>query len=428
MRRIIYSTLFFLPVLVSCSVQKQIGKEARKNVINSKPLKSAHVGISIFDPATNETLFDFQGDKFFVPASNTKIPTCFVAMKYLGDSLAGIRYQEQDPNTILIDPTGDPTFLMAEFKTNPVFDLLKKYKYILYRTTMFEDHLGSGWAWNDYDEAYMARRSELPIYGNIARFRLEGGKLVVSPKFFAEATTVPYEGMSNGFRIEKPWDPNTFLVLEGANTSKNIPFTPDFRTIADLLEDTLGSIVTIDPVADMKNPKILHSQPVDSMLRPMMHRSDNFYAEQSLLMVSDRLLNEFNDFRVIDTILKSDFRDLPQIPRWVDGSGLSRYNLFTPHSIVSILNKMRNEFGMERIKTIFPTGGRGTLSNYYLSESGYIFAKTGTLSGVVALSGFLYTKKNRLLIFSVLVNNHRSSATDVRRAVESFLKEIREKY
>ncbi len=428
MRRIIYSTLFFLPVLVSCSVQKQIGKEARKNVINSKPLKSAHVGISIFDPATNETLFDFQGDKFFVPASNTKIPTCFVAMKYLGDSLAGIRYQEQDPNTILIDPTGDPTFLMAEFKTNPVFDLLKKYKNIIYRTTMFEDHLGSGWAWNDYDEAYMARRSELPIYGNIARFRLEGGKLVVSPKFFADATTIPYEGMSNGFKIEKPWDPNTFLVLEGTNTSKNIPFTPDFRTIADLLEDTLGSIVTIDPVADMKNPKILHSQPVDSMLRPMMHRSDNFYAEQSLLMVSDRLLNEFNDFRVIDTILKSDFRDLPQIPRWVDGSGLSRYNLFTPHSIVSILNKMRNEFGMERIKTIFPTGGRGTLSNYYLSESGYIFAKTGTLSGVVALSGFLYTKKNRLLIFSVLVNNHRSSATEVRRAVESFLKEIREKY
>src|SRR5690606_35600393 len=269
---------------------------------------------------------------------------------------------------------------------------------------------------------------ELPIYGNIARFRLEGGKLVVSPKFFAEATTIPYEGMSNGFKIEKPWDPNTFLVLECANTSKNIPFTPDFRTIADLLEDTLGNIVTIDPIADMKSPKTLFSQPVDSMLRPMMHRSDNFYAEQSLLMVSDRLLNDFNDFLVIDTILKSDFRDLPQMPRWVDGSGLSRYNLFTPQSIVSILNKMRNEFGMERIYTIFPTGGRGTLSNYYLSESGYIFAKTGTLSGVVALSGFLYTKKNRLLIFSVLVNNHRSSATEVRRAVESFLKEIREKY
>ena len=89
--------------------------------------------------------------------------------------------------------------------------------------------------------------------------------------------------------------------------------------------------------------------------------------------------------------------------------GLSRYNLFSPQDLVFILNKMKNDFGMEKIKNLFPTGNEGTLANYYVSESGYIFAKTGTLSGVIALSGFLYTKKNKLLIFSVLVNNHNSS-------------------
>ena len=83
---------------------------------------------------------------------------------------------------------------------------------------------------------------------------------------------------------------------------------------------------------------------------------------------------------------------------------------------------------MERVKAIFPTGGKGTLSSYYKEEAGKIFAKTGTLLGVVALSGFLYSKKNELLIFSVLVNNHNMSAPDVRRAVEKFLKEVREKY
>ena len=86
---------------------------------------------------------------------------------------------------------------------------------------------------------------------------------------------------------------------------------------------------------------------------------------------------------------------------------------------------MKNEFGMNRIKTIFPTGGTGTLSNYYKNDSGYIFAKTGSLSGVVALSGFLYTKKNKLLIFSVLINNHHSSSTMIRKAIESFLLRIR---
>jgi D-alanyl-D-alanine carboxypeptidase/D-alanyl-D-alanine-endopeptidase (penicillin-binding protein 4) len=160
----------------------------------------------------------------------------------------------------------------------------------------------------------------------------------------------------------------------------------------------------------------------------MMHRSDNFFAEQTLLMVSNERLGVMSDEKIIDTLLKTDFKDLPQKPRWADGSGLSRYNLFTPQDFVAILNKMKNEFGMERMKNIFPTGNEGTLTNYYKTESGFIFAKTGTLSGVVSLSGFLYTKKNKLLIFSVLVNNHNSSATAVRRAVEKFVEGIRNKY
>jgi D-alanyl-D-alanine carboxypeptidase/D-alanyl-D-alanine-endopeptidase (penicillin-binding protein 4) len=172
----------------------------------------------------------------------------------------------------------------------------------------------------------------------------------------------------------------------------------------------------------------IHSQPTDSLLKPMMHRSDNFFAEQSLLMVSNERLGIMNDAKIIDTLLKTDFKDLPQKPRWVDGSGLSRYNLFTPQDLVAIFNKMKNDFGMDRIKNILPTGGEGTFSSYYKSEAGYLFAKTGTLSGVVAISGFLYTKKNKLLIFSVLVNNHNASATDVRRAVEKFIEAVRNKY
>jgi D-alanyl-D-alanine carboxypeptidase/D-alanyl-D-alanine-endopeptidase (penicillin-binding protein 4) len=145
-------------------------------------------------------------------------------------------------------------------------------------------------------------------------------------------------------------------------------------------------------------------------------------------MVSDAVLGVMNDAKIIDTILKTAFKDLTQKPRWVDGSGLSRYNLFTPQSFVAILNKMKNEFGLERIKEIFPTGDEGTLSSYYKRDKGFIYAKTGTLSGVVALSGFLYTSKNKLLLFSILVNNHQASATSVRRAIEKFLQGVRENY
>ncbi len=166
---------------------------------------------------------------------------------------------------------------------------------------------------------------------------------------------------------------------------------------------------------------LIYSQPSDSLYKITMHRSDNFFADQILLMVSNKHLGFMNDNRIIDTILKKELADLPQKPRWVDGSGLSRYNLFTPQSFVYILNKMKNEFGFERIKNILPTGGTGTLRNFYLTEAGTFFAKTGTLSNNVALSGFLLTQNKKLLIFSILANNYQTAATPVRKAVEKFL-------
>jgi D-alanyl-D-alanine carboxypeptidase/D-alanyl-D-alanine-endopeptidase (penicillin-binding protein 4) len=80
------------------------------------------------------------------------------------------------------------------------------------------------------------------------------------------------------------------------------------------------------------------------------------------------------------------------------------------------------------MKNILPTGGEGTISNYYKTEAGFIFAKTGTLSNNCALSGYLVTKKNKVLIFSVLANNYQTSSTPVRRAVEKFLENIRDNY
>jgi len=135
-----------------------------------------------------------------------------------------------------------------------------------------------------------------------------------------------------------------------------------------------------------------------------------------------------NDDKIIDTLLKTDFKDLPQKPNWVDGSGLSRFNLFTPQDFVWVLNKMQKDFSWQRISTIFPAGNEGTLTNYYTTTGNSIHAKTGSLTGVIALSGYLNTQKNKTLIFSVLVNNHQTSGRNVRKAIEKFILSIRDAY
>jgi D-alanyl-D-alanine carboxypeptidase/D-alanyl-D-alanine-endopeptidase (penicillin-binding protein 4) len=241
------------------------------------------------------------------------------------------------------------------------------------------------------------------------------------------------------FLVQRNIGENIYLLTQGREKYKEVevPFvTNGIKSALELLPDSIHK--TVGLLDAEKFQKLSHemelrfsavkSQPTDSLLKITMHRSDNFFAEQTLLMVSNQRLGVMSDEKIIDTLLKTDYKDLPQRPRWVDGSGLSRYDLFSPQDFVSILNKIKNEFGMERIKIILPTGNTGTLTNYYKADSNYIFAKTGTLSGVVSISGYLFTRKNKLLIFSVLVNNHNSSAAAVRRAVEKFIENIRDKY
>ena len=412
----------------SCSVSQKINRPAKKEILKNPAFVNAHTGISIYEPATGKYWYNYQAEKYFTPASNTKLATCYVALKYLGDSLVGIKYSIENDSTIMIKGMADPSFLHSDFTTNPVYDFLKNFKNIEIENSGFDAYLGSGWAWDDYPYDYMAQRSAFPVYGNTLKITWNSNdNLTFVPEYFRSKSVIK-EKLADGFKVMKPWDSNNFIFENGESKFKEIPFNPFEETLRHLLEDTLHSKVDIIQNNNLTLDKEVHSQPLDSLLKPMMHRSDNFYAEQSLLMVSEKLLGEMDDRKIIDTLLKTDYKDMPQKPGWVDGSGLSRYDLFSPKDFVFILNKMKNDFGMDRIKNILPTGGTGTISNYYKQDSGFIFVKTGTLNGVVALSGFLYTKKNKLLIFSVLVNNHRSSATEIRKGIEKFIQNIRDHY
>jgi D-alanyl-D-alanine carboxypeptidase/D-alanyl-D-alanine-endopeptidase (penicillin-binding protein 4) len=428
MKKIYFISIFCAAVIFSsCSISKKINKSAN-NILHTEGFENAHTGISIYEPATGKYWYNYQAHNYFTPASNTKLATCYAAMKYLGDSLVGIKYAPINDSTVVIKGMADPSFLHSDYTNNPVFNFLKQYKIIKIAGAHFDDYLGSGWGWGDYMEDYMAQRSAFPIYGNTLKIRWNSdGTLHFMPAYFETRTDIK-DQLPTGFQVMKPWDTNDFTIKNGHSKFTEIPFNPYEKTLAQLLEDTLHSQITIvDNFSGTLNNAI-HSQPVDSLLKTMMHRSDNFFAEQTLLMVSEKLLGEMTDRKIIDTLLKTDYALMPQKPGWVDGSGLSRYDLFSPKDFVFILNKMKNDFGMERIKNILPTGGTGTISSYYLQDSGYIFVKTGTLNGVVALSGFLYTKKNKLLIFSFLVNNHRGSATTIRKGIEKFIQHIRDRY
>lgn len=445
-RRALRLTLYALCLLLSAFHPVSAQSDALKQLLDAKELRYAHVGVYVYDDSSKKIIADYASDKYFVPASNTKLFSLYAGMKYLGDSLVGIRYFEDD-STLFIFPAGDPSLLHPDFTSQPVIDFLKKTKKKIFIVDAGwrETPLGPGWAWDDYNEDYSVERSPLPVYGNFIRWDQQKSETRSNPAFAPSATVssiieIPWPSrfskdiLPKTFLVQRLMDSNVFVIRMGdePDVKQDVPFiTNNLKAAVELLPDTIGKPVNIAVRFALPGKEIpfsidsIKSRPADSVFKPMMFRSDNFFAEQTLLMVSKKNLGIMNEDSIINQLLAGPLADLPQKPSWADGSGLSRFNLFTPQDFVTLLVKFKNEFGMDRMKRILPTGGSGTLKNYYRADSGYVFAKTGSLTGVLCISGYIYTAKKRLLEFSILVNNNYGGGSAIRREVERYIEYLR---
>ena len=426
--KILFIVAAIAMVLSACSV-----RQAQKTLLNSDGVKGAHVGIAVYNDTKGQWLSKYQSDHYFTPASNIKILATYLGLQFLGDSLPGWKMAE-NADTLFLMPLGDPSFMHPEFSYQPVVDRIKNTNKQVVVIGNHQDQFevfGSGWSWADYAEDYQPERSRMPIYGNVVHFYQSNKKLEAIKPFYFFKDLVDLDKVE-----EKNWSRNRlgnhFFATNETNKSKyfQVPFSQEDVPMVkalELLSDTLGKKISFQKNSTLTSIpfKTIKTVSTDSLLKIMMLRSDNFYADQIVLMASAQLFGKMDDAALIDSVKKLFFADLPQKMRWVDGSGLSRYNLNTPENYIAILKQMQAKFGEARVKNIFEKGGEGTIAAYYKNFPGTIYAKTGTLGGQVALSGFIYTPKQQKLYFSVLVANHMSpSSAQVRRAVETYLTKV----
>jgi D-alanyl-D-alanine carboxypeptidase/D-alanyl-D-alanine-endopeptidase (penicillin-binding protein 4) len=161
----------------------------------------------------------------------------------------------------------------------------------------------------------------------------------------------------------------------------------------------------------------------------MLQQSDNLIAEQILLLASESIADTLKSNIAIDFIKKNHLKSLPDEPVWVDGSGLSRYNLVTPRSIVKLLEKIQNKVNWERLTALLATGGQsGTLKNSFKFEEPFVFAKTGSMSNNYSLSGYLITDNGKILIFSFMNSNFTADSELLKRQMEEIMHFIKDNY
>ena len=392
--------------------------------LNSDFYSTQFTGFYLYDPITKEEIYNYNGNKFFIPASNTKIFTLYTAMKMLNDSIPAFKYQLIG-DELHIEGTGDPTFLHPKYKNTRALDFLKNNgsKIIFHWNNFDEESFLPGWTWDDFRKDYAPERSQFPIHENLVSISKNGSSIKTFPTYFEELTEIREMPEPRNF-----YD-NKFYISNKKRTEK-VPFIVNETVIEKSLSQILGKPVDMVKTPMINNPKVFYSQKSDDVYREMMENSDNFLAEHLLILASSTLPGKLSASETITFSKRYLLNDLKQQPEWFDGSGLSRYNLFTPQSFAQVLGKMYNEFPEQRLFSIFPIGGKtGTIKNRYKdSAQPYIYAKTGTLNNNVTLSGYLKTKSGRTLIFSLMNNNSIKDLSWIRNENEKLLRIIRDNY
>lgn len=425
----------------SCSgtkKSKSSGPLSYDQMIETSPtFERAYTGFMLFDPNEGKVLYEKNAKRYFTPASNTKIFTLYTALQILGDSIPGIRYIEKG-DSLIFWGTGDPSLRNPNLSENNILiNFLKNTdKQLFFDPSNFEDtRYGAGWSWDDYYYYFQPEKSPLPYHGNVIKVKKDADDpyFRVEPGYFSSSFSANEKIQSR--YLKRVQDYNLFEYNPGIQSKKydnEHPFLTSNELLITLLNETTGKNIRLlsSPIESPLNKKTVFSTSADTLYRQMMQASDNFVAEQLLLVCNDQLFNNLNTNQIIDYAVDSLMQKFPDEPIWADGSGLSRYNLFTPRTIVHLLHQLFQQVPQERLLHIFPAGGvSGTIEDWYAGPTEpYVFAKTGTLSNNHCLSGYLRTDKGKFLIFSFMHNNYKGGSRPFKEEMQKVLEEIRKKF
>jgi D-alanyl-D-alanine carboxypeptidase/D-alanyl-D-alanine-endopeptidase (penicillin-binding protein 4) len=392
-----------------------------------------HVGLSIYNLRDKKSFFNYRADNFFTPASNTKILTMYAALEMLDEQLDAAFYVSQG-DSLIIWGGGDPgTFFPAidSPAVLPAF-IRSSAKNIVFSDSHFlTTRFGKGWAWDDYPFTYQCERNAFPIYGNRLWVTRSGDSLTVTPAYLSTLLKVAKDSVNTTGKSE--WGEGYVYTYSAEKKTDEIeiPITFFKNDLQYCWREATGKSIQFQDLPFPKEYMAIKGSNRDTLIKIMLHDSDNFIAEQLLLACSMKALHYMDEEAIIDSLLRGSLDVLEDDIDWVDGSGLSRYNLMTPRSVISVLLESLRLKDMAYMKDVFPAGGQtGTIQNGFKGKNGkpYIYAKSGSLKNVYCLSGFLLTKSGNILLFSWMNNQFEGRSTEVKASMEKFFSFLYEQY
>jgi len=411
------------------------------------------VGVKIRSLGTGETLYEANPDLLFNPGSNQKLITSAAAVILLGeDRLLTTRVSFDTTITprIYLKGGGDPRLSDADLDLLAVVlahNVPQGKQWTLAGDVSFFDDLpwGSGWMWDDEPDPTGMEISPLSVDGNAIRVHVRPGAAINDSVLVSTDPPTTYVTIEND-GITAPRDSaRTLLVTRKWRDRSNVitvtgrlPLNDSLRTVdlsvwqpawyaLNLLKERLeakgisclGTVMDTVPTTSIPAGELDHR--LDSVLIYMNKTSDNLSAENLLKIMGategglpGSAEQGIHAERSVLAGLGIDTAKLVI----ADGSGVSRYNLVTASILVQLLTAMHDDGRHSRAyENSLPVAGvDGTLARRMrgTGAAGNLRAKTGTLQGASALSGYVTTADGEQLVFAILMQNFPGRAESYR--------------
>lgn len=470
---------FLLGVPHSMQAQAPAGTMVR-SFRQEAALRGASVGIYMAELSSGKILMSEGAGLLLAPASTLKTVTTAAALELLGP---GYRFRtvygyhgridtekgwlEGD---LVVRGGGDPTLgssameeaLSPEAVATRIIGRLKQNgittiggDLVVDISAYPEGEIPGSWAWEDVGNYYGAGASALTFADNTISLFFDTPARSGEPvTLVREEPRVPWVRWQNELKSSSvnrdlawiygsPWGAER--VIRGTipagqkdySIKASLPEPP--RWFGTFLSSSLtaagiafqGKVIVADHPAELVPLDTLYSPPLSRIIKEINHKSVNLYAEHLVLQMALEKTGKGDLAQGLQT-MTSFWKEKGVAEGLIleDGSGLSRFNAITAHTLVRILTLAAQGPQGPVFRSSLPTAGNGTLSGFTSTDfpATTLQCKSGSMERVRAYAGYLRCASGRDIVFAILVNNFPGTAQEVTAKIRELLRETRRKY
>lgn len=421
-------------------------------ILGDSRLDIAQAGVVVKSAANGEELYSTDAGKLLLPASNTKLFTSAAAAEVLGLDYrfttsvlsSGRKAGAVLNGDLVLRGTGDPTMLAEDYDALAAQVAKSGVKLVTGKLvaddTWFDAvRLGQDWAWDDETAYYAAPISALTASPDrdydagsvVVTVAPEGGKVKVTTTpdtGYLEIVNNATVGSSTDVLIERRHGTKTVVITGTVASAYNEWVAVDDPTayaaalFRGALEKrgvrVLGKTATGAAPEDARELAKKESMPLSELLVPFMKLSNNIHAEILVKAMGRKAAGQGTWAAGLKASTDFARANGVQVLNLRDGSGLSRRDGITPASIAQLLLAVRDKPWYPAWYDSLPVAGDaerfvgGTLRSRMRGTpaAGNVRAKTGSLTGVTALSGYVTSADGEPLVFSIMLNQYLSSS------------------